>query len=239
MPAQEVILGRRESARTICRKTSGKGLDQTRGIEPSCAGWEALRQPTISRGFPTRSWFAPSLESFGFLICRNAWTRVPTACSRSRSLMTVSSRWFYVDRRAARKAVDVSYAQRQIPPPPARKRPAAFPPPAINLSGTDIHTPRDRAHRRTGPKRLRNNRPLLLFAPPPAPFRIVYNGLSEAAFTDVLTGAGLPADLAAVLADADAAVSRGALFDDGGALGGLIGRPTTSMPSLVAAALRG
>ncbi|TIV66180.1 MAG: KR domain-containing protein [Mesorhizobium sp.] len=68
---------------------------------------------------------------------------------------------------------------------------------------------------------------------------IVYNDLSETAFKDVLTGAGLPADLAALLADADAAASRGALFDDGGALGRLIGRPTTSMQSLVAASLHG
>lgn len=67
---------------------------------------------------------------------------------------------------------------------------------------------------------------------------IIYNDLSEVAYRDVLTGAGLPADLAALLADADAAASRGALFDDGGALGRLIGRPTTSMQSLVAAALR-
>ncbi len=67
---------------------------------------------------------------------------------------------------------------------------------------------------------------------------VVYNDLSEVAYRDVLTGAGLPADLAALLADADAAASHGALFDDGGALGRLIGRPTTSMQSLVAAALR-
>ena len=67
---------------------------------------------------------------------------------------------------------------------------------------------------------------------------IVYNDLSEAAYRDVLTGAGLPADLAALLADADAAASHGALFDDGGALGRLIGRPTTSTQSLVATALR-
>ena len=68
---------------------------------------------------------------------------------------------------------------------------------------------------------------------------IAYNDLSVAAYQEVLTGAGLPADLAALLADADAAASRGALFDDGGALGRLIGRPTTSMESLVASALRG
>ncbi|MCZ3374573.1 MULTISPECIES: SDR family oxidoreductase [Rhizobium] len=67
---------------------------------------------------------------------------------------------------------------------------------------------------------------------------VVYNDLSEIAYRDVLTGAGLPGDLAALLADADAAASRGALFDGGGALGRLIGRPTTSMQSLVAAALR-
>ncbi|MES0179058.1 SDR family oxidoreductase [Mesorhizobium sp. M0025] len=67
---------------------------------------------------------------------------------------------------------------------------------------------------------------------------IVYNDLSEAAFADLLTGAGLPADLAALLADADAAASRGALFDDGGALGRLIGRPTTPMESIVATGLR-
>jgi NAD(P)H dehydrogenase (quinone) len=68
---------------------------------------------------------------------------------------------------------------------------------------------------------------------------IIYNDLSEADYRDVLTGAGLPTDLAALLADADAAASRGALFDDGGALGRLIGRPTTSMQSLVAASLHG
>ncbi|WP_376701848.1 SDR family oxidoreductase [Mesorhizobium sp. ISC25] len=68
---------------------------------------------------------------------------------------------------------------------------------------------------------------------------IAYNHLSQAAYQDVLTGAGLPADFAALLADTDAAAARGALFDDGGALGRLIGRPTTSMQSLVAAALRG
>ncbi|PBC10528.1 SDR family oxidoreductase [Mesorhizobium sp. WSM3859] len=68
---------------------------------------------------------------------------------------------------------------------------------------------------------------------------IIYNDLSEADYRDVLMGAGVPADLAALLADADAAASRGALFDDGGALGQLIGRPTTSMQSLVAASLHG
>lgn len=68
---------------------------------------------------------------------------------------------------------------------------------------------------------------------------VVYNNLTEAAYRDMLTGAGLPADLAALLADADAAASHGALFDDGGVLRRLIGRQTTPMQSLVATALRG
>ncbi len=68
---------------------------------------------------------------------------------------------------------------------------------------------------------------------------IVYNDLPEAAFTDVLANFGLPVDLAALIADADVAASHGALFDDSGALGRLIGRPTTSLESLVANALRG
>jgi len=66
---------------------------------------------------------------------------------------------------------------------------------------------------------------------------IGYNDLSPAAFEDVLTSAGLPADLAALLADADDAASRGALFDDGGALSRLTGRPTTPMERVVADAL--
>lgn len=67
---------------------------------------------------------------------------------------------------------------------------------------------------------------------------VTYNDLSEKAYQEMLMGAGLPSDLAALLANADAAASQGALFDSGGALGRLIGRPTTSMQSLVAAALR-
>jgi NAD(P)H dehydrogenase (quinone) len=42
-----------------------------------------------------------------------------------------------------------------------------------------------------------------------------------------------------VLADAEVAASRGALFDDGGAMRRLIGRPTTPMESVVAKALSG
>ncbi|WP_175885569.1 SDR family oxidoreductase [Burkholderia sp. BCC0044] len=68
---------------------------------------------------------------------------------------------------------------------------------------------------------------------------VVYNDLAQDAYADVLTSAGLPPEFASVLADADVAASRGALFDDGGALARLIGRPTTPLASVVATALRG
>ncbi|EML1598365.1 SDR family oxidoreductase [Burkholderia cenocepacia] len=68
---------------------------------------------------------------------------------------------------------------------------------------------------------------------------VVYNDLAQDAYADALTSAGLPSEFAGVLADADVAASRGALFDDGGALARLIGRPTTPLASVVATALRG
>jgi len=68
---------------------------------------------------------------------------------------------------------------------------------------------------------------------------VAYNDLPPEAYEGVLANAGIPADLAALLADADVAASRGALFDDGGELSKLIGRPTTSLETLVAAALPG
>lgn len=67
---------------------------------------------------------------------------------------------------------------------------------------------------------------------------VPYNDLSPTGYEEVLTGAGLPKDFAALLADADAAASKGALFDNGGTLSRLIGRPTTSMQHLVATTLR-
>ncbi|MGW6530947.1 SDR family oxidoreductase [Streptomyces venezuelae] len=55
----------------------------------------------------------------------------------------------------------------------------------------------------------------------------------------VLTGAGLPEPLAAVLVDVDAAVARGRLAGTTGELARLIGRPTTPISEAVAAALGG
>ena len=66
---------------------------------------------------------------------------------------------------------------------------------------------------------------------------IAYTDLPEAAFEAALRGAGLPAGLAALLADSDAGVARGALFDESHDLSRLIGRPTTPLAASVAAAL--
>jgi NAD(P)H dehydrogenase (quinone) len=67
---------------------------------------------------------------------------------------------------------------------------------------------------------------------------VAYNDLSQAAYEAVLKSVGLPPDLAAILADSDVAASKGALFDNGGGLARLIGRPTDRLESVVAAALK-
>ncbi|OEJ28504.1 NAD(P)-dependent oxidoreductase [Streptomyces agglomeratus] len=60
---------------------------------------------------------------------------------------------------------------------------------------------------------------------------------AEQRFT-MLTGAGLPEPLAAMLVDVDAAVERGLLAGTTGDLARLIGRPTTPLADAIAAALR-
>ena len=65
---------------------------------------------------------------------------------------------------------------------------------------------------------------------------IPYQDLPQAEFQSILLGAGLPDGLAALLADSDAGASQGGLFDDSHQLSGLLGRPTTSLATLVAAA---
>lgn len=62
---------------------------------------------------------------------------------------------------------------------------------------------------------------------------IAYNDLPASAYAELLTGAGLPADFAALVADADVAASRGALFDDSRTLSRLIGRPTKPWRAMV------
>ncbi len=65
-----------------------------------------------------------------------------------------------------------------------------------------------------------------------------YVDLTEAGYRDALRKAGLPDPVAALIADSDAAVARGALFDDGRQLSRLINNPTTPMAESVAEALR-
>jgi NAD(P)H dehydrogenase (quinone) len=67
---------------------------------------------------------------------------------------------------------------------------------------------------------------------------IPYKNLPEADYTAVLTGLGLPEPLARAYASYDVSASQGALFDDGGQLSALIGRPTASLATTVADALK-
>ncbi|WP_041742248.1 SDR family oxidoreductase [Collimonas fungivorans] len=66
---------------------------------------------------------------------------------------------------------------------------------------------------------------------------VVYQNLAEADFKEALLGAGLPEHVAGLLSDSDIGASKGALFDDSHQLSRLIGRPTTSLATLVKAAL--
>jgi NAD(P)H dehydrogenase (quinone) len=66
---------------------------------------------------------------------------------------------------------------------------------------------------------------------------VAYLDMPEADYRAALEQVGLPAPLAAMLADSSAQASTDTLFDDGGALGRLIGRPTLPMKVSVAAAL--
>lgn len=67
---------------------------------------------------------------------------------------------------------------------------------------------------------------------------IAYTDLPAAKLVEALTGAGLPADLAHVLADADLGLSRGELFTGSRDLSRLLGRPTTSLTDALADASR-
>ncbi|MFO6421137.1 SDR family oxidoreductase [Hylemonella sp. W303a] len=67
---------------------------------------------------------------------------------------------------------------------------------------------------------------------------VIYTDLPEAAYAKALEQVGLPAPVAAMLAESDVGASKGALFDDGRALSRLIGRPTTPVAESIKAALR-
>jgi NAD(P)H dehydrogenase (quinone) len=66
---------------------------------------------------------------------------------------------------------------------------------------------------------------------------IPYKNLTEAEYAAALRGFGLPEHLAEALASWDPLIAKGVLFDDSQALSRLIGRPTTPLSTVVAAAL--
>jgi NAD(P)H dehydrogenase (quinone) len=66
---------------------------------------------------------------------------------------------------------------------------------------------------------------------------VVYRDLPVEQYAEVLHGAGLPADMARALADADAGLARGELFTDSGDLSRLVGRPTATLAEALAARL--
>lgn len=67
--------------------------------------------------------------------------------------------------------------------------------------------------------------------------QVAWAPLSEAEYARALEGFGLPAAFAAILADSDAKAAEGALEDNSRTLSRLIGRPTTPLRDVVAAAL--
>ena len=64
-----------------------------------------------------------------------------------------------------------------------------------------------------------------------------YENLTQADYEAALLQVGMAAPVAALIADADAGATKGALFDDSHDLSRLIGRPTTSLSKSVADAL--
>ncbi|MCQ4146104.1 SDR family oxidoreductase [Vogesella sp. AC12] len=66
---------------------------------------------------------------------------------------------------------------------------------------------------------------------------IPYINLPEAEYKKALLGTGLPESLAELLANSDTGISKGALFDHGQQLSGLIGRPTSPWQEAVRDAL--
>lgn len=65
-----------------------------------------------------------------------------------------------------------------------------------------------------------------------------YVDLPQADFEAALIEAGLPDFVATLLADSDAGASKGALFDDGHQLSGLLGRTSVTLAQTIAAALK-
>ncbi|MFF1636671.1 SDR family oxidoreductase [Streptomyces sp. NPDC058246] len=68
---------------------------------------------------------------------------------------------------------------------------------------------------------------------------IVYNAVPVEVYTGILTGAGLPEGLAAILAGVDTSIEQGELAVTTGDLSRLTGRPTTPITESIKAALKG
>ncbi|MFG2555410.1 SDR family oxidoreductase [Streptomyces sp. NPDC048581] len=68
---------------------------------------------------------------------------------------------------------------------------------------------------------------------------IANNVVPAEALVGILTGAGLPEPLAAILAGVDASIEKGELVVDSGDLSRLAGRPTTPLADAIAAAVKG
>lgn len=66
-----------------------------------------------------------------------------------------------------------------------------------------------------------------------------YNDLPEAEYAKILESIGLPAPVAAMLAQSDVGASKGGLVENGRQLSALIGRPTTPLPAFVEGVLKG
>lgn len=67
---------------------------------------------------------------------------------------------------------------------------------------------------------------------------IAYRPVTPEALTGILSGAGVPGPMAAILAGVDASIAKGELVMDSGDLSRLAGRPTTPLADAVAAALK-
>ena len=67
---------------------------------------------------------------------------------------------------------------------------------------------------------------------------IAYQNMTAREFRSAAMRAGVPEMFAMVLSDTDAAVEKGALFDDGGELARLIGRPTTPVRTTITGFVR-
>ncbi|WP_338759517.1 SDR family oxidoreductase [Massilia sp. METH4] len=66
---------------------------------------------------------------------------------------------------------------------------------------------------------------------------VAYQNMPQAEHRAALMEAGVPEFMATVLAESDAGIAQGALFDDGRQLSKLIGRPSTSLAMMVKAGL--